>query len=277
MKTFATIFTIWSMIGASPIKFKFEFAMDNIPSPEKKDKGGEDSSYGNPYVISVADGVGGWNEHGVDPAKYSRRLAMNTEILFKRNPAKYRKNPKSLLIDVAKSNKETGSSTFVIATIDPESNLLKTTYIGDSSYILLRKNQSSQKYKTVYRSVEQQHRFNYPFQIGSIGDEPSEALEFSHKILENDLLILGTDGLFDNLFDKQILQLVNDDQHVSLEKLAKDLDLLAYEKSLDASYVSPFAEGARKAGFYYVGGKSDDITTIVARIVTEAEEESDSL
>lgn len=51
-----------------------------IPHPDKKDKGGEDAFFSSRWysllisVLAVADGVGGWNELGVDPALYSRKL-----------------------------------------------------------------------------------------------------------------------------------------------------------------------------------------------------------
>lgn len=57
-----------------------------IPHPEKAYKGGEDAFYAdNTYLyvfiytyiyrfLAVADGVGGWASHGVDPAKYSKEL-----------------------------------------------------------------------------------------------------------------------------------------------------------------------------------------------------------
>ena len=45
-----------------------------IPHPEKQSKGGEDAFYAEDGVLSVADGVGGWVEVGVDPANYSRKL-----------------------------------------------------------------------------------------------------------------------------------------------------------------------------------------------------------
>ena len=46
------------------------------PHPAKIQKGGEDA-YAiskNNRVITVADGVGGWSDAGIDPAKYSREL-----------------------------------------------------------------------------------------------------------------------------------------------------------------------------------------------------------
>jgi len=271
MKVLLIIAVVSTRILSSPAaKLKFSSAIENIPFPAKKDKGGEDAFFASNYVLSVADGVGGWNQRGVDPAKYSKKLAANTELLTNSNPIKYRKNPKQMLVDVANSNKETGSSTMVIATIDPDSNLLRTSYIGDSSYLLVRPDPATGNYKKVFRSEEQQHSFNFPFQIGSVGDNPNEALAFQHEIKENDLLILGTDGMFDNLFDKQILNLLNENKKWSVEEISTALGAIAFEKSLDTTYMSPFAVGAKKAGFYYVGGKSDDITIIVAKVILDS-------
>jgi protein phosphatase PTC7 len=268
MRIFLILATISIGVMNSPATgLKFQHAVENIPFPAKKDKGGEDAYYASDFVLSVADGVGGWNQRGVDPAKYSKKLAENTERFTKSDPIKYRKNPKQMLIDVANNNKETGSSTLVIAAIDPESDLLRTSYIGDSSYLLVRIDQSTGNYIKVYRSEEQQHSFNFPFQIGSIGDNPSEALAFQHEIKENDILILGTDGMFDNLFDKDVINMLNENKDWGVEEISKALGAVAFEKSLDTRYMSPFAVGAKKAGFYFLGGKSDDITIIVAKVV----------
>lgn len=52
-----------------------------IPHPEKAHRGGEDAMYASRQyvrtynrVMSVADGVGGWTEMGINPAMYSRKL-----------------------------------------------------------------------------------------------------------------------------------------------------------------------------------------------------------
>lgn len=42
-----------------------------IPHPDKSHKGGEDSLYISNKIVSVADGVGGWIEHKIDPKIYS--------------------------------------------------------------------------------------------------------------------------------------------------------------------------------------------------------------
>jgi serine/threonine protein phosphatase PrpC len=47
-----------------------------IPHIKKRDKGGEDAYVISPdnSMIAMADGVGGWNKKGVDPALFSNEL-----------------------------------------------------------------------------------------------------------------------------------------------------------------------------------------------------------
>ena len=56
---------------------KFHVGVTLNPHPEKRDKGGEDAATVTESFIALADGVGGWAESGIDPAKYSRQLCKN--------------------------------------------------------------------------------------------------------------------------------------------------------------------------------------------------------
>ena len=178
------------------------------PHPAKRDKGGEDAATVTEAFIALADGVGGWADSGVDPAKYSRQLCKNIQhLIMYDGGAKYMCNPKALCVEAAKLTKEMGSSTCVIASIDKEAPVLYTSNLGDSGYLLIRKQEND--LVTVFRSVEQTHGFNFPFQIGTGGDDPEKAESQVHSIDHNDILIVGTDGLFDNLFDEQIISLIS--------------------------------------------------------------------
>ena len=57
----------------------------------------------------------------------------------------------------------------------------------------------------VFRSKEQQYRFNFPYQCGTGCKPPTNAFDNSHEIkVQSDVVVMGTDGLFDNLFDEDI-------------------------------------------------------------------------
>lgn len=47
---------------------------------------------------------------------------------------------------------------------------------------------------------------------------------------------------------------------------AQQLATFASSRSRDPVYISPFAKQARAAGFYYQGGKVDDITVVVSYV-----------
>lgn len=91
-------------------------------------------------MLAVADGVGGWAESGIDPANFSKRLCRNIDELVAQNEAYYIDEPKQLLMEAVNQNRETGSSTCVIATLDKTRPNMTTCNLGDSGYMLLRKN-----------------------------------------------------------------------------------------------------------------------------------------
>lgn len=53
-----------------------------MPAVAKMETGGEDAWYHSANLIVVADGVGGWNRYGIDPALYSRQLVSNVKNFF---------------------------------------------------------------------------------------------------------------------------------------------------------------------------------------------------
>ena len=45
-----------------------------LPHIQKRSKGGEDAAVITDRMLAVADGVGGWAENNIDPARFARRL-----------------------------------------------------------------------------------------------------------------------------------------------------------------------------------------------------------
>jgi serine/threonine protein phosphatase PrpC len=85
---------------------------------------------------------------------------------------------------------------------------------------------------------------------------------------------MGSDGLFDNLYDDDlqpclIQQISHSQGKFTMQDPTAAADCLAkraYAVSKDKNYLSPFAKGARESFRNYNGGKEDDITVIVAQI-----------
>ena len=88
-------------------------------------------------------------------------------------------------------------------------NMLKTCFIGDSGFAIFRK--EGEVFETVFEFKEQQHGFNFPFQLAMDkygGDDPSLSICEDFKVFENDIVIVGSDGLFDNIYVDEMLKLI---------------------------------------------------------------------
>ncbi|KAJ1671014.1 hypothetical protein EV182_007867, partial [Spiromyces aspiralis] len=96
-----------------------------------------------------------------------------------------------------------GSSTACIVLLRDDE--LRVANLGDCGLTVVRQGDM------IFRTEEQQHSFNYPYQLGTgeHSDKPTDAQIFRLKVRRGDIIIVGTDGLFDNLFDEDILEEVN--------------------------------------------------------------------
>ena len=103
-----------------------------IPHPDKQAKGGEDAIITKDNLLVIADGVGGWAQHGIDSGLYSKNLCQIISNLFDRNPGYYIDRPDELLKVSVSYNKIPGSSTITIITLNEASGKMKIAYLGDS-------------------------------------------------------------------------------------------------------------------------------------------------
>jgi serine/threonine protein phosphatase PrpC len=134
------------------------------------------------------------------------------QIVLRTNAFESLKDPKTLLTKSWEQNQEKGSSTFVVVTLPEDEAKIYSSYVGDSGYCILRPDDNKpDKFDIVFASQSQQRRFNHPFQLGwaNHGDHPEVASSFSHDVKDGDLVILGTDGLFDNLAVNNVVFLAN--------------------------------------------------------------------
>ena len=65
----------------------FRFYAKNIPHYSKRHKGGEDAWVASSNILAVADGVGGWERHGIDSGLFSKQLVHNIKQIFDQNEA----------------------------------------------------------------------------------------------------------------------------------------------------------------------------------------------
>jgi protein phosphatase PTC7 len=236
----------------------FNSAAAMIPHPNKVKTGGEDAYFidGTRWV-GVADGVGGWALSGVNAGHYARELMWNCAERA-RNVGKT-SDPKSVLMYAAKRTKSQGTAATLIASLYDQT--LRVANIGDSGFVVVRDS------SVVAKSIPMVRGFNFPYQIGTEGDDPALAEEYDIQVHKNDVVILGSDGIWDNLFERQIIEIVDSVQKAGggPEVVAKELVRRANEMGLTKQGMSPFAKEAQRAGYdSYSGGKLDDATAVVS-------------
>nr|ACF85586.1 unknown [Zea mays] len=89
---------------------------------------------------------------------------------------------------------------------------------------------------------------------------------------DGDVVVVGTDGLFDNVHDWQLERAVRMGTNLgfSPKNMADIIAGIAYGISKDKWACTPFGMGYMKVhGLARRGGKKDDITVIVAHIVSK--------
>ena len=110
-----------------------------------------------------------------------------------------------MLVSCVSETKAIGTCTFVLGLLDEEDPHMRVLNLGDSGYMLLRREDSVKPYEIVFRSEERQYAFDHPYQCGTGYKLPYHAEVYFHQVQDGDVVIMATDGLFDNLYDRDVL------------------------------------------------------------------------
>lgn len=222
-----------------------------------------------------------------------------------------------------KADNVIGSSTACIALFDSIRHQLHFSNLGDCGIIVLRhidsdiagalkrnrdtpRTQRKSDLQLAFISQQQLRSFNHPFQLGWTGEEIPEGEESSFKtasdsctssvhVRRGDIIIMATDGLFDNVDLDDICSMAleweqqygfirggdtrarerrwlmgNSLTQMSAEhvtELAEQLSRKARENSVDSTLDSPFAILAKENDIMWSGGMPDDCTVLVLHVV----------
>lgn len=214
-------------------------------------------------AAGVADGVGSWRTKGIQSGTFTRSLMTNAKNLVESGFNCF--DAVSIALNDWSGNY--GSTTLMMA--QQVDDKLYVTQLGDSQILVLRKG------KIVYFSEPQEHMFNVPYQVGSQNDSLEDSERYSIDIQSGDTVIIGTDGLFNNIYPTHIADIVKqypaETDAELLQDLANFLCDYAWNRSQDPNYWSPFVQRKYEAGLITrdesnSGGKPDDIAVVVGRI-----------
>ena len=281
--------------------FHFHSASSVIPKPGHLP---EDCHFLDPTLLGIADGVGGWRSLGIDSGKFASELmsACKAQSLplwsLVLSPVELSEDsqsvPYSFLVPVAQkavdSVQSLGSATLLLCAL--HSGLLEIFNLGDCQAMLLR--WVAGKLTVVLRTRAMQHAFNCPYQLSKplsslektelltkcsenqrkplrcnrlISDRVDRGDVYTVRVTDGDLLIVGSDGLWDNLYDADIVREVA--RETTAREVVRRLTKAAFAKS-QGKGKTPFEEEAvavhgERA---WKGGKADDITVLAAWIRT---------
>ena len=245
-----------------------------VPHPDKAEKGGEDACFvlRDQGAFGVMDGVGGWADEGVDPAAYSNTFAERSAAAVLMGAS----DPREVIRAAHERVKIVGSTTACVAILDGENAIVNVGNLGDAGAMIARGKED------YFRTPSQQHEFNCPFQLGCAefypeSDGADDAETFSVHVRPGDALVMGSDGLWDNVPHAEVAQTVEACVRggKDAQETAEAIATLAFEHSVDEEYDSPFTTEARNNGYdvewwekakgkVLVGGKMDDIAVVVA-------------
>lgn len=177
-------------------------------------------------AFAVADGVGGWSESRVDPADFSHALCRYMAGSAVSWPSEKSgagtlraKNLLQMGYDrvVNDGSVRAGGSTASVGVASDDGHV-ELANLGDSGSVLLR------LAAVHHYSVPQTHGFNTPYQLSIIPprmrtqaevfggafleDFPRDAATTNVRMQHGDVLLLATDGVFDNLNNQDILKTI---------------------------------------------------------------------
>ena len=233
----------------------------------------------------VADGVGGWAEHGYDSSAISRELCKAmAQLSSTLNPQKNNLTPKAI-IDAAYNQIKTGGvvkvggTTAIMGHFSPNGTL-KIANLGDSWCGVFRDNKLT--YQTKFQTVG----FNAPYQLAIIPEamlreaerrggsyiqnKPSDADEYTFQLEKGDIVMLATDGVTDNIATGDMEIFLADKKSAvdtDFQSVADSFVADVVKLSRDSNFPSVFAQELSKLyGKEYRGGKEDDITVVMVRV-----------
>ncbi|VVT49378.1 uncharacterized protein SAPINGB_P002241 [Magnusiomyces paraingens] len=252
---------------------------------------GEDSVVGSSQILALADGVSGWNlKTGGHAALWSRLILHKTlthfvqlfnstapDLLAEKGaaptPGSKLQSSNELHVskalnqafyetkDLLAAQQESGSSTIILAAMDTVDKELHIVHIGDSCIWIFRDRQ-------VLYTVDHGLKTGCPKQLGTNSKAPPSEIDepTTLRVQPDDIILMCSDGLSDNLFIGEITEtLFKGFDRGGLQAAADDLIHLATDRSFDNFAVCPYQLNA--SPFSTGGGKSDDISVLVAQVV----------
>lgn len=266
-----------------------------------------DATVQSPLLLGVADGVSQVEEYGIDASRLPRELLRNCEDLgmvqlvpsTKVFHSCSYKGPIPLLKTAFQRTQAYGSTTVVLAVMDNSTRIhgklhpmIAVITVGDCELLILRRCRGKQTPLQAVFHTEMQRidgHVQTPLQLARVDSriDPEFDEELTIEVIEKgsavhcisayegDVVVMGSDGVFDNLFLDEVADLCNTAlppgrnyaaSDEELDRLARSIVQASHRKSQrgPSGYLMDAPIGP--------GGKMDDTSVVVGEVIQWTEE-----
>jgi len=272
-----------------------------------------DATLVSPMLVAIADGVSQIEDFGIDASELPNELLKTCEELAMSqlipdrpvSPQDAYRGPVSLLKEAYEATESLGSTTVLLGILDNSTRIhgklhpmVAVLTIGDCELLMLRRLNGRQSPLQAVFHTEMQRidgHVQTPLQLARVDErvdpefDEDIALEVIERgsavhcvsTYEGDIVLLGSDGVFDNLFLDEIVDICNmymppprpgpyaPMQPSVLQQIAQTIVLECHNKA------RPGPNGRLPETPIGKGGKMDDTSVVVAEVIewTEAHSE----
>jgi protein phosphatase PTC7 len=288
-----------------PLCFNAKAFQKTHPKKAQKGKRDADATLVSPMLVAVADGVSQIEEFGIDASLLPNEILNNVEELAVRQllpgqESQEYMGPITMMREAYESSKSMGSTTVLTAVMDNSTKIhgklhpmIAVCSIGDCEILILRKSSQGGLMPIFHTEMQRiDGHAQSPLQLARVDDsvdpnfDPEVMIEVIERgsavhcvsAYEGDIVVLGSDGVFDNLFVDEIVQLCSEmlihDQPASkgpksrelLGEVARRLVMECHAKTLPPYKPCPIGKG----------GKCDDTSCVVGEVVEWTEKYSEA-
>ncbi|CAE8692721.1 unnamed protein product [Polarella glacialis] len=285
-----------------PLCFSAKAFQKTHPVKVKEGSRDADATMVSPMILGVADGVSQIEQYGIDPSLLPRELLRHCESLGVRQlipdetlaRKDFYQGPIALLREAFQATANLGSTTVVLAVLDNSTKIqgkrhpmIAAITVGDCEMLVLRRSRwESQLFEMIFHTEMQRvgGHAQSPLQLARVDDriDPDftdaitvEVIERASAVncvsaYEGDVVIMGSDGVFDNLFLDEIVHLSDS---ILQPGMGRPLPQEALDHLCRAIVSSSHSKSQRQANGRLpecpigIGGKVDDTSVVVAEVI----------
>jgi serine/threonine protein phosphatase PrpC len=288
-----------------PLCFHAKAYQKTHPAKAARGQADADVTLCTPMLLGVADGVSQMEDFGIDASLLPRELLQAVEDLsFSQLVPGQKKDkyggPILMMQEAYRQSESLGSTTILTASMDNSTKIhgklhpmIAVCSIGDCEILLLRRDKD-RKLNVTFRSEMQRIDGNSqrPLQVMRVDEDidPDYDERFILEVIERgsavhcvsafeaDVVVMGSDGVFDNLFVEEIVSICNEliephPLHSRFEPAPLHLLGEVAQRLVMESHAKtrPSFHGYCRTPIG-PGGKSDDTSCIVAQVVEWTDE-----